>query len=193
MANSLSLRSIFDANKLIGPNFIDWFHNIKIVSKQEKKAYVLDGPAPEEPSDDATNEEKEAYRVYMDDLDQATCVMLASMAPNLQKQHEAMDALYIILNLREMFYKESRTERFNISRELFQCKMSEGSSIRPHVLKMIRYITQLEQLGWVMDHDLSIYLVLSLLLESYSQFALNFNMNKIEVTLFGLIEYAHTG
>ncbi|XP_017972514.1 PREDICTED: uncharacterized protein LOC108661136 [Theobroma cacao] len=144
MANSLSLRSILDANKLTGPNCIDWFRNIKIVLKQEKKAYVLDGPILEVPGNDATNEEKEAYRVYMDDLDQATCVMLASMAPDLQKQHEAMNVLDIILNLREMFDKESHKERFDISRELFRCKMSEGSLVRPHVLKMIGYITRLE-------------------------------------------------
>ena len=92
MANNLSIRSILDANKLIGPNFINWFRNIKIVLKQEKKAYVLDDPIPDEPSVEATNEEKKAYRVHMDDLELATCVMLASMAPDLQKQHEAMNA-----------------------------------------------------------------------------------------------------
>ncbi|XP_017976398.1 PREDICTED: uncharacterized protein LOC108661922 [Theobroma cacao] len=119
MANSLSLRSILDANKLTGPNFIDWSRNIKIILKQEKKAYVLDGRILKELSDDATNEEQEAYRVYMDDLDQARYVMLASMAPNLQKQHEAMNVMDIILNLREMFDKESHTKRFDISRELF--------------------------------------------------------------------------
>ena len=42
MANSLSFRSILDADKLIEPNFIDLFWNIKIILKQEKKAYVLD-------------------------------------------------------------------------------------------------------------------------------------------------------
>ncbi|XP_017972520.1 PREDICTED: uncharacterized protein LOC108661142 [Theobroma cacao] len=119
MEKSLSLISILDANKLTSPNFIDWFRNVKIVLKQEKKAYVLDGLVPEEPSDAATNEDKEAYRVYMDDLDQATCVMLASMALDLQKQHKAMNVLDIILNFREMFNKKSHTERFDISKELF--------------------------------------------------------------------------
>ncbi|XP_021298054.1 uncharacterized protein LOC110427022 [Herrania umbratica] len=147
MANSFSLRSILDADKLTSSNFINWLCNMKIVLKQEKKAYVLDGPFPEEPNNNATNEENEAYRAYMDDLDQATYVMLASMAPDLQKQHEAMNALDIILNLREMFDKESCTERFDISRELFRCKMFEGSPVRPHVLMMIGYITRVEQLG----------------------------------------------
>ncbi|XP_017970379.1 PREDICTED: uncharacterized protein LOC108660639 [Theobroma cacao] len=147
MANSLSFRSILDANKLTGPNFIYWFCNIKIVLKQEKEAYVLDGPVLEVPSDDAINEENEAYRVYMDDLDQATYMILASMAPDLQNQHEAMNALDITLNLKEMFNKKSHTERFDILREFFRCKMSEGNPIRPYVLKMIEYITRLEQLG----------------------------------------------
>ncbi|XP_017970462.1 PREDICTED: uncharacterized protein LOC108660707 [Theobroma cacao] len=137
MVNSLSLRSILDVNKLTSPNFIDRFRNIKILLKQEKKAYVLNGPVLEKPSDDATNEENEAYTVYVDDLDQATCVMLASIALDLKKQHEAIKALDIILNLREMFDKESHTERFDISRELFRCKMSEGSPRKPYVVKMI--------------------------------------------------------
>ena len=83
--------------------------------------------------------------------------------------------------------KKNHTERFDISKELFCSKMSEGSLMRPHVLKMIGFITRLKQLGWTMDHDLSIDLVLTSLLESYSQFVLNFNMNKIETTLLGLL------
>ena len=83
MASILSLRSILDANKLIGPNFIDWFRNIKIVLKQEKKAYVFNDPIPKEPNDKVSNEEREAYQVHMEDLNLVTCVMLARMAPNL--------------------------------------------------------------------------------------------------------------
>ena len=38
-----------------------------------------------------------------------------------------------------------------------------------------------------MDHDLSIDLVLTSLPKSYSQFVMNFNMNKIETTFSGLL------
>ena len=55
------------------------------------------------------------------------------------------------------------------------------------MLKMIGFITRLVQLGWTMDHDLGIDLVLTSLPESYSQFVLNFNMNKIETTLLSLL------
>ena len=98
-----------------------------------------------------------------------------------------MNAQDIILNLRELFAKEKRIEKFDISKELFCSKMSKGSPMRPYVLKMIGFITRFEQLGWTMDHDLSIDFVLTSLPESYSQFVLNFNMNKIETTLSGLL------
>ena len=98
-----------------------------------------------------------------------------------------MNAQDIILNLRELFAKEKRIEKFDISKELFCSKMSEGSLMRPHVLKMIGFTTQLKQLGWTMDHNLSIDLVLTLLPKSYSQFVLNFNMNKIETTFSSLL------
>ena len=98
-----------------------------------------------------------------------------------------MNALDIILNLKELFAKKNRPKRFDIFKELFRSKMSEGSPVRPHVLRMIWFITRLEQLGWIMDHDLSIDFIFTSLLESYSQFVLNFNMNKIETTLSRLL------
>ncbi|XP_017979893.1 PREDICTED: uncharacterized protein LOC108662814 [Theobroma cacao] len=155
MANNLSLRSILDANKLTGRNFPDWFRNLKIVLKQEKKSYVLDTPIPPVPATDASAEDKEAYQRHKDDGDQAACVMLASMTPELQKQHEHMNVQSMSLHLRELFDKEGRTEGYEISKELFRCKMAEGSSIRPHVLKMIGLIERLGQLGLAMDHELN--------------------------------------
>ena len=61
---------------MIGPNFIDWFRNIKIVLKQEKKAYVLDDLIPEKPNEEDSNKERGAYRVHMEDLDLETCVIV---------------------------------------------------------------------------------------------------------------------
>ncbi|XP_021298772.1 uncharacterized protein LOC110427542 [Herrania umbratica] len=65
--------------------------------------------------------------------------------------------------------------------------MAECSSIRPHVLKMIELIERLGQLGLAMDHELSIDLVLQSLLDSFSQFMLNFHMNRLEATFLELL------
>ena len=55
--------------------------------------------------------------------------------------------------------------------------MQEGSSVSTHVLKMIGYIERLEALGFKMDKDLYLDLVLQSLTESYKGFIMNFNMN----------------
>ncbi|XP_017970422.1 PREDICTED: uncharacterized protein LOC108660675 [Theobroma cacao] len=152
MANNLSLRSILDANKLIGPNFLDWFRNLKIVLKQEKKSYVLDTSIPPVLATHASVEDKEAYQCHKDDNDQVACVMLASMTPELQKRQFC----------------------------------------RPHLLKMIGLIKRLGQLGLAMDHELSINLVLQSLLDSFSQFMLNFHMNRLKATLPELLNMLDT-
>ncbi|WRX24757.1 hypothetical protein QQP08_017244 [Theobroma cacao] len=124
--------------------------------------------APEVPVANVNVEDKEAYQRHKDDDDQAACVMLTSMTPELQKQYEHMDVQSIILHLRKLFDKEWRIERYEISKELFRCKMVEMSFLRPHVPKMIGLIEKLRQLGLAMDHGLSIDLILQSLLDSFS-------------------------
>ncbi|XP_021293402.1 uncharacterized protein LOC110423509 [Herrania umbratica] len=192
MGNNLSLRSILDANKLTAPNFLDWFRNLKIVLKQEKKSYVLDTHIPPVLVTNASVEDKEAYQRHKDDDDQAACVMLASMTLELRKQHEHMDVQSMILHLIELFNKEGRIKRYEISKELFRCKMAKGSSVRPHVLKIVGLIKRLGQLGLAMDHELSIDLVLQSLRDSFSQFMLNFHMNRLEATLLQLLNMLDT-
>ena len=41
MSTYVNLHSIPDMNKVIGPNFLDWLWNLRIVSKAKRIAYVL--------------------------------------------------------------------------------------------------------------------------------------------------------
>ncbi|XP_037495515.1 uncharacterized protein LOC119370779 [Jatropha curcas] len=104
------------------------------------------------------------------------------MSPELQRQHENMDSCTIILHLRELFYSQGRSERYETSKELFCYKMVEGFSVPVHVLKMIGYIEKLGHLGIAMDHELSIDLVLQFLSPSFSHSVLNFNVNKLDLS-----------
>ena len=47
--HNLSLRSILDKDRLNYNNFMDWYRNLRIVLKQEKKYYILEDPIPDEP------------------------------------------------------------------------------------------------------------------------------------------------
>ena len=46
--SNLSLRSILEKDKLNGTNFLNWYRNLRIILKQERKEYILDQPIPNE-------------------------------------------------------------------------------------------------------------------------------------------------
>ncbi|KAL8093468.1 hypothetical protein AgCh_035373 [Apium graveolens] len=151
------------------------------VDRVEKLEYVLDSPKPTEPANDAHNDEHVVYRKWIDDANVAQCIMLASMNIELQKQHEHMDAHTILMHLQELYDVAGRTTRYEILKELFGCRMSEGSSVNDHVLKMINLIEHLGQLGFVMDGDLSQDLVL----QSLSDCGIEFSPKKSSLLLIG--------
>ena len=51
--STMSLRLVLEKDKFTATNFLDWFQNLRIFLKQERKLYVLDEPLPEEPTDNA--------------------------------------------------------------------------------------------------------------------------------------------
>ena len=65
--SNMSLRSILEKSKLNGTNFLDWYRNLRIVLKQEKKEYILDQPVPEEPAANAPRAQKDAHSKHLND------------------------------------------------------------------------------------------------------------------------------
>ena len=88
------------------------------------------------------------------------CLMLATMNPELQKQHEDMVAYEMIEHLKELYQGQARQKRFDISEALFQCKLAEGSPVGPQVLKMIGYIESLSKLGFPLSQELATDVIL---------------------------------
>jgi hypothetical protein len=66
--------------------------------------------------------------------------MLACIETELQVQfetnHEAYDMIVVLKN---MFHTQARTERFNVSNAFLECKLAEGATVGPHVIKMVGY------------------------------------------------------
>ena len=101
--------------------------------------------------------------------------MLASMTNELQKQYENMqNESEILLHLQELYSEHSSTARYEISKQLFRMRMSEGHNIKEHVHKMIQLIEQLEHLDFNMDFQLQTNLILQSLPESFGKFVTNF-------------------
>ena len=154
MSTIVNLRSILDANKLTRTNFMDWLRNLRIVLRAEKITYVLDAPLLVPPSVDASVGDHIAYQKHLDDSIITACIMLTSMSPGIQKQHEAMIAYDIVTHLKELFHEQARSERFEVSKMLFRSRMQEGTSPVQYALKMHGYIVRLDQLGFGMDNEL---------------------------------------
>ena len=188
----MNLRSILDANKLTWANFMDWLRNLRIVLKAKMIAYVLDDPLLESPTVDAFVEDQIAYQKHLDDSVIIACIMLASMSPELQKQHEAMTAYDIVVQLKKLFHEQARSKRFEISKLLFSLKDARGN-ISSIVCTEDEWIhSEVGSTGFGMDHELSIDLILVGLPGSFAQFVLNYRMNNKESFIPELINLLNT-
>ncbi|XP_057459282.1 uncharacterized protein LOC130749944 [Actinidia eriantha] len=112
------------------------------------------------------------------------CYILASIDGVLQQQYLPMPtARDIMLNLKEMFGEQGRSARQDVMRNLLNTKMTEGTPVREHALKMISFLNELEILGAKIDADSQIDIILQSLPDSFNQFRLNYLMNKNHYTL----------
>ena len=152
----------------------------------------MDTPSLNPLEDDATEEDMATYKMWQNDSLTVKCIMLASMTNELQRQHECMDTQSILINLKDLYGEQSRTARYEVSKQLFHARMTEGTSVQEHVLKVIDLITRLDQLGFVMDGELNQDLILQSLSESYSHFVLNYHMNKLNTSLLELLNKLKT-
>ncbi|KAK8571030.1 hypothetical protein V6N13_094127 [Hibiscus sabdariffa] len=95
---------------------------------------------------------KTSSRKHLDDILDVSCLMLATMTPELQKQRGDMVIYKIIQNLKEIFERQAYQEMYKTSKALFQCKMSNGSPMGAHVMG---YIQTLEKLGFPLKDELA--------------------------------------
>lgn len=176
---TISLRSVLEKEKLTGPNFLDWERNLRIVLKQERKLYTLDYPVPNHPPVNAPQGAIDDYRKHSHDSLDVTCLMLATMSPNLQERFMDVDAYHMIRMLEKMFQEHSRREWYETSQALYSCKMVEGASVSAHVMKMKRYIDRRERLGYPVAKELATDIILNSLSKDYKEFVINFDLNNM--------------
>ena len=183
-SSTFSLRSVLEKDKLNGSNFLDWYRNLRIVLKHEKKEYVLEKPIPKKaPATNAPHAERNAYQKHKDDALDASCLMLATMSSDLQKQFENVEAYEMIVNLKNLFQEQARQERYQTVKDLTACKLARGSPVSPHVIKMIGYVENLERLGFPISQELATDIILQSLPDDYNTFVMNYNMHSLNKTL----------
>ncbi|KAJ1426989.1 gag-polypeptide of LTR copia-type [Sesbania bispinosa] len=98
-----------------------------------------------------------------------------------------MEPAEIINHLKKMYGGQSRTARYQLSKNSFRSTMTVNAQVGPHVLKMINLIEQLEKSGCKLGKELSQDLILQSLPGTFSQFIVNFNMNKMDCDLHEML------
>ena len=117
----------------------------------------------------------------------AQCITIASKDLVHQRQHENMDVRSIFRNTIGLYGEQLRLIQYVISQNLFQMKMTMGSSVGDYVLKMIAYVNELELLNVGLDADRYTDIVLQSLTSAYSRFISQFLMMDLELTLLALL------
>ena len=148
MANTLSLRSLLDGDKLIGSNFDSWYRMLKIVLEHERILYFLTDQAPEEPTANASRAARDTYIKWLNDRMTIYCVMRAVMNDELSRKFKDAQSEEMIQMLNESFGTPEDVERHKISCTVFNARMREGASVTDHVLYMIKQIERLSKLGF---------------------------------------------
>src|SRR3954466_132082 len=158
-----------------GGNYADWFRNLGFVLKIARKDYVLKEALPAAPAEDASQDDKNVYATKVDEHTAVQCLILTCMDTELQKRFENFTIFNMMTQLNALYMKQARTERYEITKQLWECKMAEGSSISEHMIKLVGYAQRLSARGFAIPSTLGTDILLVSLPPSYNDFIMNYN------------------
>nr|GEY70530.1 zinc finger, CCHC-type [Tanacetum cinerariifolium] len=160
VGNNSVFRSFFEKQKLTGPNFIDWYRQLRLVLSIENKKNYLEHPIPAAP--------------VAPPGQQVPLAALAAHSAWVKGQKEELKAMYS---------KQAEQELLQTMREFHTCKQAKCQSVSSHVLKMKGYIENLERLGQPVGQNLAVSLILVSLNKDFDNFVQNYNMHGMGKTV----------
>ncbi|GJZ55972.1 hypothetical protein Tco_0611165, partial [Tanacetum coccineum] len=89
----------------------------------------------------------------------------------------------MIKELKAMFEKQARVERFDLIQTFHACKQEEGKPVAAYVIQIKGYVDQLEHLGYMLPQDLIVGLILNGLTKDFAGFVRNYNMHNMGKTI----------
>ncbi|KAL0315060.1 UNVERIFIED_CONTAM: Retrovirus-related Pol polyprotein from transposon TNT 1-94 [Sesamum calycinum] len=183
------LTVILDNNKFNRTNYTDWLSNLGIVLDYENKGYIMDKPLPQTLLDGSSSEESETFERWYADHRKVRSIILAFMSNYVQKQYYRLDDVASILQcMKEVYAIPDRHTSYIATKEFFRAKMTEGSSVQEHGVKMLSLVEKLEDLKAGLENNTYIGEILQSFPLSYDPFIVNFNMNGLEKSINDLID-----
>nr|GEW49427.1 zinc finger, CCHC-type [Tanacetum cinerariifolium] len=179
--NNSVFRDFFKKQKLIGPNFIDWYRQLRIVLSIKDKLNYLVQPIPHAhvapAGQQVPHEILAAHNAWIKRSKEIAGLMLMTMEPEIQQNLEPLHAHEILKELKTLFAQQAEQELLQTTRDFHSCRQEEGQSVSSYVLKMKGYIDNLERLRHPVTLGLSVSLILIGLRKEYDGFVQNYNMH----------------
>ncbi|GJQ92467.1 retrotransposon protein, putative, ty1-copia subclass [Tanacetum coccineum] len=145
--------------------------------------YVIEQPLPAAPAANSEANVLLEWNAIYDAYNEVACLILGSMTPELHRQFENSSPYDMIKELKAMFEKRARVERFVLIQTFRACKQEQGKPVAAYVIQMKGYVDQLERLGYVLPRDVVVGLILNGLTTDFSGFVRNYNMRNMGKTV----------
>ncbi|XP_060674734.1 uncharacterized protein LOC132804413 [Ziziphus jujuba] len=176
------LATILNQKPLDRNNYDLWKTNTYIGLDFERIKFITTTPKPQEPATNASEETKKQFADWQWANTKTHCYILANIAEHLQKQLDSLECVSeMIQTLDGMYAKSSSTARQATIGALMNTRMT-GGSVWDHCLKMMAHISTAEVMGAKLEQEMKIDMILESLPDSFSQFKMNYNMNKLKLT-----------
>ncbi|GKD58332.1 zinc finger, CCHC-type containing protein [Tanacetum coccineum] len=163
--NNSVFRSFFEKQKLTGPNFIDWYRQLRLVLSTEDKENYLEHPIPvapvAQPGQQIPPEALAAHAAWVKGQKEVAVLMLLTMDLDIQRNLAHLGAYDMLQELKAMFSKQAEQE----------------------LLQTVGYIDNLERLGQPVGQNLAVSLILVSLNKDFTSFVQNFNMHGMGKTV----------
>ncbi|KAL0386219.1 UNVERIFIED_CONTAM: Retrovirus-related Pol polyprotein from transposon RE2 [Sesamum radiatum] len=129
-------------------------------------------------------EERLTFEKWHEDNRKVRSIILISMTNEIQKQYDRLeDVPSIMLCMKDVYAVPDRHIRYAATKTFFGIKMTEGSSMHNHGVKMLSLLEKLEYLKAGLNNDTYIDVILQSLPPSCDPFIVNYNMNGLEKSI----------
>nr|GEY87536.1 zinc finger, CCHC-type [Tanacetum cinerariifolium] len=129
-ANNLVFRGFFEKQQLTGPNFIDWYRQLRIVLSIKDKLNYLEQPIPPAPvapvGQHVAPEILATHNAWIKGSKEIAGLMLMTMEPEIQQNLEPLHAHEMLRELKTLFAQQAEQELLQTTRDFHSCRQEEG-------------------------------------------------------------------
>ncbi|KAL0400341.1 UNVERIFIED_CONTAM: hypothetical protein Sradi_2377400 [Sesamum radiatum] len=133
-------------------------------------------------------EKRLTFKKWHEDNRKVHSIIMVSMTNEIQKQYDRLENVpSIMLRMKDVYVVLDRHIRYTVRKAFFGTKMTKGSSVHSHGVKMLFLVEKLEDLKAGLNNDTYINVILQSLPLSYDPFIVNYNLNGLEKSIHELI------